>query len=254
MRCDVSRAWHVVRPTIKLLAATASTASAAGLAAQQVGIWSLPRWLLIVMVATVAVVATAASLRSAYWEVKGPRDQRLKSDVGALLRGAAREIAAARELDRDSVGVSAFEVRRRWIFWQRLERVYRERGHSNPPPSGIDWTKGKGVIGLCWAQNKCVFRDLKGIANKHADCTNEQFQLLENDIKMGLSYDEFVTIIGKYSSVIAFPITDDGNFIGCIAVDLPLSEGTKTSLNHSRVREIAGITAASVGKILRPAS
>lgn len=251
----MTRAWSVLRPTIKLLAALASIASTAGLAAQQAGLWTNPpRWTLIAMVSTVAVVASAASTRSAYWEIKGPRDAQLKSDVAALLRGAAREIAAARSLDRDAVGVSAFEVRRSWVFWQRLERVYRERVHSNPPPSGITWTKGKGVIGLCWAQNKCIFRDLKAIATKHSDCTPEQFDRLGDDVRMGLSYDEFVTIIGKYSSVIAFPMTHEGNFIGCIAVDLPLDEGTKTSLNHSRVREIAGFTAASVGKILRPAS
>ncbi len=254
----MNRYWRAVAPSIKLLGALSAILCTAGLTLQQVDVWKdPPRWALVAMVATVAVIACFSSTTHAWHELHRPLDFQVRIDVAGLLRQAARDIAQTRQLPRDAVGVSAFMVRRSWWppFDERLERVHRERGNSNPPPStGIEWTKGKGVIGKCWMEQKPVFKDLKAIAIKHGDCSPECFAGLDKSVTMGLSFEDFRTIVGKYSSVLAMPMHHEGTFIGCIAVDLPLDVGSKTSLDHSTVKEIVAFAAASVGKVLRPAS
>ncbi len=245
--------WPAAKLGIKFAGLTGSVVGTAALAGQEANLWKLPAAGSFVSVAFVAAVAVVTSGRSVWWEYKGPRDLQLQEDVGEILRRTAREVAdCCKDVDRADVGVTALVVRPRRLFGKHLHVLRRERESAFPPASGITWTKGKGLVGTCWAEQRPVFKDLRYFANNHKDCSAAQFAGLTDDQKMGLDYGEFRTIIGKYSMVLVTPIMSDGEFIGCLSIDLPMGIGTKRTLDNLGVKQVAAFAAASTGKILRP--
>lgn len=77
---------------------------------------------------------------------------------------------------------------------------------------------GEGpVIGVCWQDASLCHRDLRQLAKKygqngrkqtHAQITREEFDALPAEEKMGLRFEDFRRIIGKYAEVLAVPMYD----------------------------------------------
>lgn len=82
-----------------------------------------------------------------WMEGRRERRGRLELDTLDMLKAAALNIIDSTKLDWRTLGLHAFEVRRSFPkFWQpRLVRLARWRLSVVPPPSGISWTKEKGV-------------------------------------------------------------------------------------------------------------
>jgi hypothetical protein len=251
----VSNFWPVAKLASKFVGTIGSVAGTAALAGQEANIWQLPTRASLGSVGFIAAVAVVTSSRSLWWEYKGPRDAQLQEDVGEILRRTARQVAeCCRDVDRADVGVTVLVVRPRRLFGQHLLVLRRERENAFPPPSGITWTKGKGLVGRCWAESRVVVEDLRDIASQHKDCAQSQFEALPGNQKMGLTYEEFRTIIGKYSSVLVTPIMAGGEVVGCLSIDLPMGVGSRRVLDKLPIKQIAAFAAASAGKILRPTS
>jgi hypothetical protein len=230
-----------------------STFSSAGLALHGAGIYHATRNQVVTMVAGVAVTSLIGAARASWWEHTAQRRSNFRGSVAEILRGAAVTTAEATGKKVPSVGASAFVVARGGFLWQReyLKRIGRERFNSFPPPSQVVWTLGKGVIGRCWAERKPVAKDFTKIAKRHRGCSREQFEKLKDDVRLGLTYDEWNEMIGKYGVVLAVPITAsaiDGKIIGVLALDL--QEGTEHEITHNEVRKIAYDAAASLAKII----
>lgn len=242
----------LVRASAKTIATVGAAVSTGLLTLDDLGRIDPPGWADIGMVTWVGAVAVTAGGRSVWWDVAGGPREKLRHDAGDILRRLAIDVAAkAPGVARDCVGVSAFRVAKDWRGHEYLELIKRERVQDDPPASsGIRWTKGKGVIGKCWEDNADVYRDLSALAATHARCTRERYDELGNADKMGLPYKEFYGMIGKYSSVLAYPIVKQGEFVGVVAVDLPLQASHPDVLNQPPVRQVVGGAARLLATLL----
>jgi hypothetical protein len=239
---------------VKWLNAATSAVCTAGLALHGANIYHASRDQLISMVAAVAATSLIGAARTSWWEHTSERRARFREDVAQVLRGAAVITAEVTGKKVPSVGASAFVVSRGGLLWrqQYLRRIGRQRFASFPPPSNVVWTRGKGVIGRCWADRKPVVKDFTKIAKRHRGCSRDQFEKLKDDVRLGLNYTEWNEMIGKYGVVLAVPMTAsplDGKIIGVLALDL--QEGTEHDVTHNEVRKIAYDAAASIAKIIR---
>lgn len=101
------------------------------------------------------------------------------------------------------------------------EGVARLRLHY-VPPSGIRWTKGKGVIGKCWALGKDVGRNLAAEFGGLAGIQKDDWEAMPADFREGLTFEEFERTWDLIGCVVAVPIAaPSGAYLGCVSVDAP---------------------------------
>jgi hypothetical protein len=107
-----------------------------------------------------------------------------------------------------------------WPGRRRLSPVAKARVQARKS-SGIVWTYGKGVIGRCWASNQDEFGDLSEL-QRAAYAGPSAFEPIRE--KYGMTYEE-ARKTNRYASVIASPLrNDDGDFIGCVALDCSMGD------------------------------
>ncbi len=132
---------------------------------------------------------------------------------------------------------------------RRLRRIGRHRLNANPVPSSITWTKNKGVLGRCWAEEAPQVVDTSEYDQKFNDSTQAQWDALPYDERLGLDYGEYRKIVGKYGTVLAFPIlTESGKILGCVTLDAPA--GHHDALDTPGVEEAVAGAAALVALAL----
>lgn len=96
---------------------------------------------------------------------------------------------------------------------QYLDRLTRVRLVSDVPrTTGVDWTKGKGVIGQVWVTGRPVILD--GAA------WDAQVRLPGGDTS-GFTRDEVEQVRGKYGCIVAAPIVDGDVTIGVVSLNGP---------------------------------
>lgn len=143
------------------------------------------------------------------------------------------------------LGASAWVIR--GIFHKRLHRVARERVTDYPVPSDVKWTKGKGVIGTCWDTAREQVRNTHSLYAGLSATSESDWEAVDDDIRMGMSFRDFCQVKGKYGSVIAVPVRDSNNRLrGVVALDSPKGfhthlkqEGTVARV-HSAANLIGG--------------
>jgi hypothetical protein len=246
----MSRETQPLLAVVKLGASVAAATGTGLLMTEQLGITDFSDRTDIGLIIGVGALSVAATARSFWWEVRlGPRE-RLEQDVEDVARQTARAIAEIAGVPRACLGVSVHRVRRD-VRGEYLHPLARVRDNADPAPSpNIRWTQGKGIIGRCWQEGGVVYEDLERFATKYKDCTQQQYERLSQKKQMYLRWAEFRAMIGKYSSVLAYPIVVDQRFLGCVAVDLPLDANFPGVLDRAPVRELTGAAARSVGKLL----
>jgi hypothetical protein len=125
----------------------------------------------------------------------------------------------------DLTGVQAYLVTG-WLWRKRQVRVAKVRLVSSPE-SGVRWTKGKGLIGVCWETRTNQIVDLaQPPFSELAGKTKEEWLLIDERTRYGLSFADFQALGSKYGIVAAVPImSNSGKYIGCVTMDLPPGVG-----------------------------
>jgi hypothetical protein len=133
-------------------------------------------------------------------------------------------ISTVAEVPIGEIGCGLFVIQPRGIFRkQRLQRIERVRIIDDVSPSVVNFTKGKGAVGRCWEEARPAHNDWRAINSKYhaASPTDEDFAKFKPTTTKGFERKEFVSLVGKYSEVLAVPIVNDGKFLGCVAVPRP---------------------------------
>jgi hypothetical protein len=212
---------------VKTALAVVSIGAGAGLSLQGAGVWHSTRRQTISLVVIVAVIALGSSITSAVSEHKRSKAAEQRQRIAYILRAAAYAVADLTAIDVRELGLSAFVVERKWqrIGPRVLRRLHRERASFSPPPTAIEWRPGRGVIGLCVARERDFGRDVGADYQRWENCTQEQWATqVPEDVKMGLTFEQFNLIKGKYGSCVATPMVTENpvKVIGCVAIDGPL--------------------------------
>jgi len=175
----------------------------------------------------VVVVAALTLGSSAFAQAVGSyrreRGLAFELEVQDVLKATQIRLVETAALDWKDVGLHAFMVRRKWPRpWQPvLVRAGRWRLHSTPPVTGVRWTKGKGVIGLCWARMQDVGVDLtKDWGDPAQEMSEDEWHALPAERRYGLTYPEYQRV-HNYGAIVASPLIVDDVFKGCVSVDAP---------------------------------
>lgn len=234
----------------------AAAAGTAGTGAQQAGQWdNAPTGLLWACIVVPGAVAVVEQARLAIGERRSFKDGERREAIDRALTDALLEISEITAYSYRDLGLTAWSVKST-IAGRVLHREYRRRLTDRPQASKITWTKGKGIIGLCWAHEKEQHKDLREACTKYPDgVTGGRWAQVSPHLKQGMNLSEFNKMIGKYDEVLAVPITGrDGTFLGCVAVDvLARANGAEalSRLDSRDVKDIAYTTASVLARILQ---
>jgi hypothetical protein len=243
--------WAIVKPSRLLWGLLVAAATAAVLlsgAKIPRGFWEENRGLFYGGVAILAITALLEVVRP------GLQDRRLALErrVREVLKAALLDIVESTGLDWRRLGVHAFLVRRTWRhpFRGVLRRVGRERLSSSPPASGIEWTRGKGALGRCWAEMRDVGVNLEVEWGSLRGSSRKDWEEASDEVKYGMSFEEFQRV-RDYGAIVVTPILDSREgFRGCVSVDAP---GDVYEVLWSRdVREILQDAAQTIWGALTP--
>jgi hypothetical protein len=124
----------------------------------------------------------------------------------------------------NDVGLHVWKVRRTFQHpvQGELSRVGTFRLGSTPLTRQVTFTKNKGVVGLCWAQNREVAIDVEALARtiRNEAAFKRQVEKHGADSVMGFDWGDFETVKHR-GAVLAAPIRNRRHkFIGCVSVDL----------------------------------
>ena len=220
-----------------------------------VGLGSADVWDLSATQATVAVVVLAltALAQGVYDLVTGMGEEhrlRFERWVAETLKGTLVQVVQASGLDWKDVGINAFLVRRtpRWFGTPVLHRVGRERIRNTPPPSNVVWTKGKGVIGRCWATATDQGVNLAALFGPDPVLTESDWLARPEADRIGMSFSDYEKT-KNHGAVVATPILDrEGEVIGVVSADAPGDAFDR--LWNDNVREALGATATTLRNLL----
>lgn len=152
-------------------------------------------------------------------------------------------------------GLNAFAVR--WTHRGRRElvRVARQRlRRYHPPPSPrIRWTKGKGLIGRCWATADLEIVETASAWQPYLACTRKRWRELDDDVTLDLKYGDFKALRTKYKGGMALPILGENRTVmGVVAIDLaPESPLQVKCLHRDAVARTLERAARGVGDLMR---
>jgi hypothetical protein len=185
------------------------------------------------------------------------RREKFRSDVYTALLAALARISDKAGVPASAVGLSAYIVRRqRWRFWKQYQaRVGRVRLSSFPPPSTIEWVRGKGFLGECWAkQNTVIDRHIPTRYAKYVGCDEAGWAAAPPEIRLGLTFQEWETTQQRYVYIRVAPILTarDGpsRYVGCVSLDTAHDEYAK-ALGTDEVRNLVQDAAEAIDAALR---
>lgn len=236
-----------------VVGATAATALAALL---QFQLWHVSdRSRTIIEVSAVVMAAILSVWDLVHESLRTGREDRRKNAVGTA-RAVLLAVHVATGVPASDLGVSIFLIKGR--FLPRLRRMHSERLLGTPAPSPIVWTRGKGIIGICWnrGDTRAMCVDLRTLSRRYQSeaPTPEEFPTLQaTGLTMGLTCDEFGTMINKYGEVLAVRIVENsGRTLGVLAVDVAASyylenEGCDPVLREPNVGKILHKSARDLG-------
>jgi len=244
----------VTRLLIKILAAVVAAAVGVGLALQGAEVWAPSDAVVVSLIISAAVLAAGSTAGSAIAEFRARQIGARREFADRVLTGTLWAVVDATGLDFRALGLAAYRVRRLWWRpWRsELARVYRVRSQYRLAASGITWTPGKGVVGVCVAQQQVVAKDLRMIDAAIWPCTETEWDTVAPpDVRLGLTYTEYLEVRGKYDVVVAAPILDVSGSatraVGCVALDGPAG-----SLDKLDADEIHSLLDSAAQNLLVP--
>lgn len=149
--------------------------------------------------------------------------------IRLFLLPVIREVARRHSLDVTLLGASVFRVRRHfWRPWRkRLERVDRYRMSDFPQQSKVVWVSGKGAIGEAWRKVAIEHVDWKPIQARWGNGrikTDADWAAVPETDRWGMTRDEFMNIVDKYSEILAVPLlgANSTKCSGVLSLDVPI--------------------------------
>lgn len=174
-----------------------------------------------------------------------------RQDVEQLLKGTLVQVQSITGLDWKEIGLHLFLVERKVWQPERQQHVVRVKMSEYPPPTGITWTKGKGVIGRCWDSKGFEAHDVRSAYAPYMKATREVWSTLSPKQRFGLDYDEFVHTKDFAGTILAAPILEDmgSRYIGCLSLDAPGNCFEKLSM--VQVKEALQLAATTARGLVR---
>jgi hypothetical protein len=231
----------VLKASAKTIAALLAAAAGIILALNGADVIVASQRLVLACVITSSTLAALATVGAAWSEW---RDRRLgaKRELADIqLTAAAWAIVdqVGAPLDYRDLGLAVYRTERIWWwpFGRRLRRLHRVRSSRRPTTSDVRWRPGKGVIGACVQRGEVVAVDLTQMYRDLGDRTKEEWPRVPDDVRLGLTFEEYLDVRDKYEVVVASPVIDDSGprskVLGCVALDGP--EGRFASLTTDEV-------------------
>ena len=205
-----------------------------------------------VLMTCIILTAVVPGLQAAVVEY-GERKRRKRSERGEsvreLLGGGLAKLVEDTGIDWKRAGLNAFLVE--GVFRKRQVRLARVKLTPYPQASGVRWTKGKGVIGRCWATHRFVMHDLREAFSPFYEADRATWAALSSEVRFGLSFDEFQRTRDLYGVVAAVAILDPkkpGKYLGCVSLDTP--RDSAEGIDRKRVEEDLGAVAVTIGLLI----
>lgn len=143
----------------------------------------------------------------------------LRREVEADLRRIARRALGPLNRKLPDVPITDLGVHVWIVADGRLKRLVKYTIEHQRARTPIQWTPGKGVIGVAWIQKQPLTANLEELYKEADQLTPEQFNALASEHRYGLSHAE-VRVGQGYRSVLAYPLTDSADaVIGVLSVD-----------------------------------
>lgn len=199
-------------------------------------------WALVVGGFIPAVQTTIAEYGERLRRKELEREEHLRALLVSALVYVVRHCSAPWDL----TGVQVF-LRTGWLWRERHARAAKIR-LASAPEAGVNWTKGKGVIGRCWETGTSHVARLD--APPFSDLGNipaYRWPTVDAAIRYGLSHAEYHALRGKYGTVIAVPVVTGGTYRGCVTLDMPAGHRL---IEEHRAVEILAATADLVRRSL----
>jgi hypothetical protein len=217
--------WRTVRASTSALAGVAAALATAYLALVNAKVWEGTDRQKFWAVVTIAAVAIGSSLARPIRIFVVGKQVKQSNKIHTALRGLPWAInkQTGGRVPVPPLGASAWLIKG-WGKRRYLKNIGRERVEDYPGPSSIKWTKGKGVLGKAWQEERAQIIDVGKIDARHGKCSEEQWLKVRDDTRMGLSYQEYCKIRGKYGTVVVAPMFDPRNskVIGFVSLDAPV--------------------------------
>lgn len=169
---------------------------------------TLDRILTIAAIAWPTARIALADIKRGYSDYRIDRDLKLRRKVHTVLCSLFLGVIKRPDVMPEDIGVSAYLVRRTGSRGLRpqLHRVGAVRLGTPITTSGVAWTRGKGVIGRCWARGAVEFAETRVAWGPHIDCDKKHWDALDEDTRLGLPHKDFQRLRGKYRAAVAVPI------------------------------------------------
>lgn len=190
--------------------------------------WSDHKALLYLAIGALGVTAALAPIIEALLDYVNRFDHAARLALLELLLQTFPPIVDLSERPYSTIGLHVYVVRRpfRRFFTAEQQRI---ASLELPPRSEsfIRWTRGKGVIGLCWEQPErgAVALNLTDAKKEHEASDRSAWDALAPAKRLGMSFDEFARTL-HLGTVIACPVLDSSKasrrsrgYKGCVSVD-----------------------------------
>jgi hypothetical protein len=219
----------VLKASAKTVAALLAAVAGIILALNGADVIAASPRVLVACVVTTSALAALATIGAAWGEWRERRLGARRELADIQLTAAAWAIVdqVSPQLDYRDLGLAVYRVERVW-WWPpltRLRRLHRVRSSRRPTTSDVKWKPGKGVIGACVARGEVVAVDLTQMYRDLGARSKDEWPNVPDDVRLGLTWEEYVDVRDKYEVVVASPVIDDSGarskVLGCVALDGP---------------------------------
>jgi hypothetical protein len=187
--------------------------------------------------------------------------RRTLDEIERALMTLVITVAHETTLRFEDLGAGVYVISTHW--WKRgskeqLSRIKRFRPAGYPQQSGISWSSRTGAVGECLRTRKPVHKNWQRLAEKYGEVEvpDEQFNKMPEQTRCGFTRDEFNTIVGKYSEVLAVPIwhgRKERTMLGILTVDRAFKGQDDNFISRLQsTRDVAASAASVVSRSLKP--
>jgi hypothetical protein len=213
----------------KVVLAAASFALAVAVGLESANVWTASPNQKAALAVTAAFLALVTSATAAVHDFQSRKSAAQRAKVAFLLEALGFGVQDATGVDYRDLGLAAYVVERQSLrLRKRLVRLHRVRPRTSPGVSGVVWTPGKGVIGMCVLEGRDIGFDVSDLDARLAGVTREEWPSLPPDARLGLSFDEWERLRDKFGVIVATPIVREragrSRAIGCVSLDGPAGQ------------------------------
>lgn len=244
----------MLRLAFRSALSVAALAGAVVVGLRETDVWTAPDILVVLSLVIVAVFGATEPFFAIRDELRWRSVFDLREHARRELDRVAVSIADATSIPIETLRVQALLVRERRRLLRHehfLTLLEESRLKARPGHSGVTWTRGKGVIGICWMTEREASANLDHDHNILAECTAEEWARQPPTLTYNLTYEDFRKTVGKYGIVLAQPMMVQGHgFLGCVAVGG--ASGRSAGLDTDTVLELVQGAADNISGHLRP--